>query len=143
MSLNYGNFGLHQTELNALEQNGDSQSIYEMMYELAADAIFIVDANSKEILDCNPSSVKLFEAQNKAELLGKKMTELMVDSFTQEENLRFEDELAQNNYFTHETQYKSLKGKLMWGSPEMIKSYFSHKHFNSPNFAFIIQVRFS
>ncbi len=110
-----------------MEKNGQSQSVYEIMYELAADAIFIVDANSKEIIDCNPSSVKLFEANDKDDLVGRKMTSLMVDSFTKEENIGFERELAENNYFSHETQYKSLKGKLMWGSYAVVRAELNGK----------------
>lgn len=104
-----------------------SESIYEMMYELAADAIFVVETETKSIIDCNPSSVKLFEADSREDLLGRKITQLMVTPFSEDENEVFEKELAKNNYFSNETKYKTLKGSLLWGSYAVVRTQYKGK----------------
>jgi signal transduction histidine kinase len=43
--------------------------LYTQLYESAPEAIFLVDAISLLILDCNPKAIELFEAQSKERLI--------------------------------------------------------------------------
>jgi len=60
------------------------QQLMEKTFSSLSDAIFIIDANTTEILDCNPAASHIF-GYNRDEMMGQTTTFLHVDEATLEE----------------------------------------------------------
>ena len=58
-----------------------SQQLLERMFASLRDAVFIVDADTTEILDCNPAASKIF-GYSRQEMLGRTTAFLHVDEVT-------------------------------------------------------------
>ncbi|MEM2925373.1 MAG: PAS domain S-box protein [Methanocellales archaeon] len=73
------------TEQKKLEKElRESKELLERTFNALNDAVFIVDANTIEILDCNPAASKIF-GYTREEMLGRTTTFLHVSEATLEE----------------------------------------------------------
>jgi len=84
------------------------------LFNQSQDAIFLLDTQSGQIIDCNIQAVKLFEADHKEELLGYPEIELN-KAFTLEQNLESNEEHFQDSNYSKEIALKTLKGTRFWG----------------------------
>jgi PAS domain S-box-containing protein len=93
-----------------------SKELLESIFNESTDAIFLVNAETLLITNCNRRAVELFEAQSKDELLNIEGRTLQKKSFTPEDLNTIVDEIALYGFWSWELEYVTKKGKLFWGS---------------------------
>jgi signal transduction histidine kinase len=81
----------------------------------STEAIFLLDAESFTILDCNKKALTFFQAEKKEELVNFQCFKLY-----NSEPVRFSKELVMHEIhegasFSHELAFKTLKGYVFWG----------------------------
>jgi PAS domain-containing protein len=54
----------------------DTESMFQLLFERTADAVWLFDPGIASVLDCNESAVALMRCQSRAYLIGKRMEEL-------------------------------------------------------------------
>ncbi|MGH1394566.1 MAG: histidine kinase dimerization/phosphoacceptor domain -containing protein, partial [Trichormus sp.] len=101
-----------QFELEVV-QNRD---LREAIFNESADAIFLVDANTQLIFDCNRRAVELFEATNKQELINIDSHTLQCHQFTSQELAAITQQLNQQSCWSQEIEYFTCKGNVFWGN---------------------------
>ena len=107
-----------------------SKDLFESIYNEAADAIFLVNAETLLITDCNRRAVELFEAESKDELINIEGRTLQKNSFTEEELKSIVDEISLKGFWSRELEYVTKKGKLFWGNLAAKEIYVAGQEMN-------------
>jgi PAS domain S-box-containing protein len=105
----------HQVEVRT-QQLRESQDLFATIFNQSTDAIFLIDASTQSITDCNHRAIELFEATQKNQLIGKTHTELEAPP---PKKLKKQAAYKLNDAELHplrETRYLTLQGKEFWGS---------------------------
>ncbi len=100
-----------QTELEITK----SRDLREVIYNESTDALFLVDAETLLNTDCNDRAVKLFQAANKAELIGINGKVLQKRDFTPEESTTIISEINRQGFWSQEIEYLTKQGNSFWG----------------------------
>lgn len=98
------------------QEDSRAKDLFKSIFNESADAIFIVDAETLLILDCNRCAVELFEAKHKQELLNTEGHLLQKERFTAEKLHSIAHEVKQYGFWHQELEYISKKGKVFWGN---------------------------
>jgi PAS domain S-box-containing protein len=93
-----------------------SRALFEAVFEESADAIFLVDAVTGLTLNCNHRAVILFEAENRADLIGIKGQSLHKTPFSEEENRVAHESIQSQGVWSDEIEYQTRQGNTFWGS---------------------------
>ncbi|MFB8789949.1 MAG: PAS domain S-box protein [Potamolinea sp.] len=93
-----------------------SKDLLESIFNESADAIFLVNAETLLITDCNLRAVEMFEAQSKDELLNIEGETLQKEPFIPGELQSIRDEIALYGFWSRELEYFTKKGRLFWGN---------------------------
>jgi PAS domain S-box-containing protein len=93
-----------------------NRDLREVIFNESADAIFLVDSQTKLTIDCNCRAVKLFEASSKNELLGIESHSLQKNLFNNEETQIIIDDLINKRFWSGELEYVTRKGNYFWGN---------------------------
>jgi PAS domain S-box-containing protein len=101
-----------QAELELRRQ----KDLRETIYNESTDALFLVDPESLSIIDCNQRAVELFEAEQKAELIGLEGRMLQHRTFTDAEVDQIVAQMKRQGEWSSEIEYVTRKGKVFWGS---------------------------
>ncbi|GAB1544671.1 hypothetical protein NUACC21_73470 [Scytonema sp. NUACC21] len=101
-----------QAELELQQQ----KDLRETIYNESTDALFLVDPETLLICDCNHRAVELFEADNKAELIGIQGHTLQLRPFTSNELEEITAQVHQKGFWSREIEYVSKKGNFFWGN---------------------------
>lgn len=110
--------------VNGFEQHWDKRSLTairdqkfrEAAFDEAADAIFLVDAETLLTLDCNAKAVELYEAENKQQLINIEGHRLQRYPLTEEELPQIAAEMNRLGEWSRELEYVTCKGNIFWGS---------------------------
>lgn len=89
--------------------------LFKTVFEDSQEAIFFLNAENFNIIDCNKKAIELFQAENKNELLGKNAFSLYNSEPVEFSKNYFIDELIKGHEFTQELRLKSLKNNPFWG----------------------------
>ncbi|HEY9301626.1 MAG TPA: PAS domain S-box protein, partial [Phormidium sp.] len=92
------------------------KELRETIFNESTDAIFLVDAQTLLITDCNRRAVELFEVESKAELIGIEGRTLQRRPFTEAEINEISQTVQQKGFWSTELEYISHKGNLFWGN---------------------------
>ena len=101
-----------QVELELRKQ----KELRETIYNESTDALFLVDAKTLLITDCNRRAVELFEVTGKEDLIGIEGRTLQRRPFTSEEIDQITTEMNQKGFWCMEIEYVTRTGKLFWGN---------------------------
>jgi hypothetical protein len=101
-----------QTELEITK----SRDLREAIYNESADAIFLVNAETLLITDCNDRAVKLFEVSSKAELINIEAQTLQKQPFPPDELTTILEEVNQQRVWNREIEYLTRQGNCFWGN---------------------------
>lgn len=101
-----------QAELELKQQ----KELRETIFNESTDAIFLVDPQTRLILDCNRRAVELFEVESQADLIGKEGRTLQRYPFTKAELDEITQEMQQKGFWTMELEYLSRQGNYFWGN---------------------------
>lgn len=91
------------------------ENFLKTLFNQAYDAILLVDFYSREVVDCNDASVRLFEVFDKNEIIGHKRDQFEEHKMNERELVQCRRELAQNGIWRNETSFITKKGKQFWG----------------------------
>ncbi len=93
-----------------------SKDLLESIFNESTDAIFLVNAKTNAIADCNQRAVELFEAESKEELLNIQGHTLQKETFTAKQLRSIFDQLDRYSVWSRELEYVTNKGKPFWGN---------------------------
>lgn len=101
---------------NKAQEDSRAKDLFKSIFNESADAIFLVNAETLLILDCNRRAVELFEAKHKQELLNTEGHLLHKERFTAEKLHSIAYELKHYGFWHQELEYISKKGNVFWGN---------------------------
>ncbi|GAA6622491.1 histidine kinase dimerization/phosphoacceptor domain -containing protein [Scytonema sp. NUACC26] len=93
-----------------------NRDLREAIFNESADAIFLVDEDTRRIIDCNRRAVKLFEASSKEELINDNDRTLQHYPLTFQELEKLTEEVKKKGFWSREIEYLTLKGNSFWGN---------------------------
>ncbi|GAX35974.1 PAS domain-containing protein [Nodularia sp. NIES-3585] len=93
-----------------------SRDLREAIFNKSTDALFLVDAETFLITDCNERAVELFEATSKDELIGIQGQNLQKEPFTPEVVAFIVEEIVSKGFWSQEIEYFTKQGNLFWGN---------------------------
>jgi PAS domain S-box-containing protein len=93
-----------------------SRDLHEAIFNESTDALFLVDKQTLLTIDCNRLAVQLFEANDKAELIGIAGHTLQRSLFSDAEIAAIDLELETKGFWSREIEYISRKGRYFWGN---------------------------
>jgi PAS domain S-box-containing protein len=111
------------------QQLTQSRDLREIIFNESSDALFLVDGETIRTLDCNQQAVKLFEAEDKADLIDIEGHILQKRQFTPEELSQISQEVNQKGFWSLEVEYVTLKGNEFWGDLSAKLITFDNKYF--------------
>jgi PAS domain-containing protein len=90
-----------------------SKDLLESIFNESTDAIFLVNAKTNAIADCNQRAVELFEVTSKEELLNIQGHTLQKETFTAKQLRSIFDQLDRYSVWSRELEYvKAVLGQL-------------------------------
>ncbi len=93
------------------------KDLQELLFNESADALFLVNPETVQIIDCNPRAVELFEAESKADLIGLVGHEdLHVNPLTEAEVADNLEQMHAKGFWSMEVEYQTRQGKRFWGN---------------------------
>ncbi|MEQ8995286.1 MAG: GAF domain-containing protein [Coleofasciculus sp. B1-GNL1-01] len=98
------------------QDNNRAKDLFESIFNESADAIFIVNAETLVISDCNRRAVELFEAQSKQELINTEGHLLQKKRFTTGQLRSIANQVKRYGFWQQELEYVSKKGNVFWGN---------------------------
>ena len=101
---------LAEAELNR------NRDLREAIFNESTDALFIVDSQTLLTIDCNLPAVKLFEASDKAELIGIERHVLQRYQFSDVEIAEINLDIQTKGYWSLEVEYITHKDRIFWGN---------------------------
>jgi PAS domain S-box-containing protein len=107
-----------------------AKDLLESIFNESTDAIFLVDAETLLITDCNRRAVELFEAQSKDELLHIQGHTLEKESSTPEELQTIVAQIAFDRFSSFDLEYVTKKGNIFWGKISAKKIYVAGQTMN-------------
>jgi len=86
------------------------------IFDNSYDAIMLVDANTDLIIDCNPRTVELFEADGPRNFIGSKLQELQLSPTALLEQPHIVSKSNSAKRWSEELRYSTKKGHEFWGN---------------------------
>ncbi|BAT55932.1 two-component hybrid sensor and regulator [Nostoc sp. NIES-3756] len=93
-----------------------NRDLREAIFNESTDALFLVDPVTLLTLDCNRRAVELFEATDKAELIGIEGKMLQRRPFTSDEIDAIVAQINNQGFWSKEIEYVTRQGKVFWGN---------------------------
>jgi len=93
-----------------------SRDLREIIFNESTDALFLVDADTLLTLDCNQRAVELFEASDKALLIGIAGHTLQRVQFSEAELAVISAEVKTQGVWSREVEYVTYRGNSFWGN---------------------------
>jgi PAS domain S-box-containing protein len=102
--------------LHAEEALRESEHKFRMLYDEAPDGLFILEAETSRVLDCNPTALALFDAAQRRDLVGRDGLLFPAGSISREEIDAGLRTVEQDGRFSVELEFESLAGRRFWGA---------------------------
>lgn len=93
-----------------------SRDLQAVIFNESTDALFFVDPQTQQILDCNQRAVELFAAEDKTELLKIRGYRLKHHSFAPDELAEILEQMRSRGFWSRELEYRTLQGGCFWGN---------------------------
>ncbi len=93
-----------------------SRDLREAIFNESTDALFLVDPHTLLTVDCNQRALQLFEAQDKANLLGIEGHTLQRHRFSEQELAEIKADMRTQGFWSREVEYVTLQGQVFWGN---------------------------
>ncbi len=105
------------TERKQIEQAlAEALTLRNLIFDTTLDALFLVDATTCRIEDCNQRAVELFGVAAKADLLGKRGTDFQTRPLTAAEITQLQQQVGQGQPVFLDLEYVRANGERFWGS---------------------------
>ena len=92
-----------------------SEELMKTIFNESADAMFLVDREKQDTVDCNVSAEKMFKAKNKDSLVGIDLRNLAELAFEIDTLEKLQSEILKNGKWEKELEFKTLAGTGFWG----------------------------
>jgi len=92
-----------------------SEDLMKTIFNESADAMFLVDREKQDTVDCNVSAVKMFKAKNKDSLVGIHLRNLSELAFEIDGLEKLQSKIIENGKWEKELEFKTLAGTGFWG----------------------------
>ncbi|MFN5728567.1 MAG: PAS domain-containing protein, partial [Pseudanabaena sp.] len=106
-----------------------SRDLRELIFNESTDAMFLVDSKTSLIIDCNQQAIKLFEVEDKNDLLNIEGRTLHKRQFTRQELAQIDQEVNQNGFCSIEVEYLTRKGREFWGDLSLKRITFGEQQY--------------
>ncbi|HNJ43758.1 MAG TPA: PAS domain S-box protein, partial [Acidobacteriota bacterium] len=93
-----------------------SKDLFQAVFEESADALFLVDAKTILITDCNQRVVEMFEGESKTDFIGTYGEHLQKYRFTPDELASLGERARSGDFVSLELEYVTKKGTEFWGN---------------------------
>ncbi|MBD1866764.1 PAS domain S-box protein [Cyanobacteria bacterium FACHB-471] len=93
-----------------------TKDLREAVFNESADALFLVDPQTLHTVDCNRRAVELFQATDKAELIGIEGHTLQRYQFSTDELEAIVSQIQSAGFWSQELEYVTCKGNFFWGN---------------------------
>ncbi len=96
-----------------LQQNDE---LLQALFANAFDALFIINPQTKKVINCNDAAIRLLEAGSKDQIIGDELlnySQIFIDGDYRRKIL---DNIDQNGEWKTETTFLSKKGRIFWGA---------------------------
>jgi nitrogen-specific signal transduction histidine kinase len=93
----------------------ESQPLLSALFNDAPDAIFLLDAKSYAIIDCNNRSLEMFEAETKTSLINLSSFRLYDSEPIEFSRNLLEMNIRNGGEHTQELAFRTLKQNVFWG----------------------------
>ncbi|HNC45356.1 MAG TPA: PAS domain S-box protein, partial [Acidobacteriota bacterium] len=93
-----------------------SKDLFQAIFEESADALFLVDAETILITDCNQRVVEMFEGESKTDFIGTYGEHLQKYRFTPDELASLGERARSGDFVSLELEYVTKKGTEFWGN---------------------------
>jgi PAS domain S-box-containing protein len=93
-----------------------SRDLREAIFNESTDALFLVDPQTLLTLDCNQRAIELFQATDKANLIGIEGRRLQRHQFSQDELNDIVAEMQAKGFWSREIEYVTHQGNIFWGN---------------------------
>ncbi len=107
-----------------------SRDLRELIFNESTDAMFLVDSKTSLIIDCNQQAIKLFEVEDKNDLLNIEGRTLHKRQFTRQELAQIDQEVNQNGFCSIEVEYLTRKGREFWGDLSLKRITFGEQQYS-------------
>ncbi|GBO55883.1 hypothetical protein APA_4033 [Pseudanabaena sp. lw0831] len=107
-----------------------SRDLRELIFNESTDALFLVDSETSLIVDCNQQAIKLFEVDDKNDLLNIEGRTLHKRQFSRQELAQIDQEVNQNGFCSLEVEYITRKGREFWGDLSLKRITFGEQRFS-------------
>jgi|GEM_PF-1154422 len=101
----------------------DQAQFFNLLFEQSVDALFLMDAKSKKLTDCNDRALELFGFQDKLELLASFGKDLELSPLSAAERRQLIERTRQGELWSMDMQYRRFDGLTFWGN--LSGSFFS------------------
>lgn len=109
------NYKLYTNKLHPSLINGQD-ALFRAVFDGSPDAIFLLHPDDFQIIDCNNKALKLFQSDDKNELLGSDIFSLYESEPVEFSKNSLIDNINNGREHSQELPLKSLKGNIFWGS---------------------------
>jgi PAS domain S-box-containing protein len=99
----------------------DRDELFRVIFEESPDAIFLLQSDSFDIIDCNAKAVQLFEAQEKEEMIGRRSFSLYEAEPVEFSRNTFIETINNGKEYSQELAFRSLRGNVFWGKCSLHK----------------------
>ena len=93
-----------------------SEAILKGIMANNSEAIFLIDNKTNLITDCNDQAIRLFETENKEELIGSDSYTLLNNKPENEVIRDISADLIKKGEWKSEFEYQTKRGKVFWGA---------------------------
>ncbi|XGV94715.1 MAG: sensor histidine kinase [Leptolyngbya sp. BL-A-14] len=93
-----------------------SRDLREAIFNESTDALFLVDPQTLLTLDCNRCAVKLFQANDRTDLIGIAGHTLQRHPSSQDDLNAITAEMQLKGYWSREVEYLTHQGNFFWGN---------------------------
>lgn len=119
----------------AEEQLRKNEQLKKAIFEGSADALFLVNAQTRAIEDLNRQAMQLFGYKSKEEIVGKEGDSLQKHPYTEKQIQGILEEVHQKRYWSAEIEYVSRSGREFWGNAAVSLIMVEDNHY------FLIRIR--
>lgn len=105
------------TAIKATQQEmSRNEALKKAVFNSSTDALLIVDVADNKILECNETTISLFELEHKEDILGLQMDALQRQPFSNTQFEHIYTELSTKNQWSAEVEFSTKKNKCFWGN---------------------------
>jgi PAS domain S-box-containing protein len=95
--------------------------LFRAIFDESPDAIFLLHADSFQIIDCNSKALQLFQIEDKTEIAGRDVFSLYDAEPVEFSKKTFINTISKGKEYAHELAFRSSKGNIFWGKSSFRK----------------------